>query len=157
MPEVPTSVMGTKRSILAPKLAYLADLPYDITIYVDCDTKFYADPSILAPETPWDFDLAICKESICGAQREPTFNPCGNWLNTGFMVINDGKSYQELIKRAQAKHLTLPRADDQWAINHAYGELFEITVKILPQKWNVRDPIMKFFDDPCMVHSRGIL
>jgi hypothetical protein len=72
------------------------------------------------------------------------------------MIINNGKPYQELIKIAAAKLNKHPQHHDQWAINQAYREMFDITVKILPQKWNVRDPVLSSIDDPCMIHSHRI-
>ena len=142
---------SNSRGGLAPKLDYLADLPYDVTIFADCDTKFYADPSILAPTTPWDFDMAICKESTCSKPL------CGMVFNTGFMVIQTGERYRELIRIAQERLDEQPSHHDQWAINQALVPIHDFTLKLLPQKWNVRDPILHLIEKPCMVHSHRLI
>ena len=117
------------------KLYFLKTMPYETTIYVDTDTIFYDDPSKLISK---DYDLAICRD----AKYSPTKKQgrLTRAFNTGFFIANRRKPFDELIKKA----IEICECEnsgvicDQPAINQALEHVLDITIMILPQRWNVR-------------------
>ena len=129
------------------KLYAFKDLPYDSTIFVDVDTIFLDDPSKLISE---EHDLSICRD-IKYINRE---RPLAKTFNTGFFVAKKGKVFSALIEKAIK--MREEGKGDQAAINKAMDFTFDINVRILPQRWNVRGKIRESVDNPCLLHWHGV-
>lgn len=152
----------------AQKLFWLKDLPYDTTIFIDVDTLFLDNPEKLISD---DYDLAICREHrFFKAGNNNAHRRLKNELNTGFFIAKKGDIYSEVIDRAidvyggklpfEAYRKTFGPWDrrdtdwsDQWAINVGLEYVFDITIKILPQKWNVRFPLKDKIKDAKLLHG----
>ena len=121
-----------KRGHSYPKLYYFKDLPYDTTIFLDVDTLVLADPSKLISK---DYDLAICREV---RYKKGQHSRLQKAFNSGFFIANKSEGYNRLIDKA----LEIMKRDglksDQLSINKAFDYVYDINVRLLPQKWNVR-------------------
>ena len=133
------------------KLFCFKDLPYDVTIYADTDTLFFDDPSKLIAE---DYDIAICRESDHGRKLNPRLK---GTYNTGFFIAKKNKTYESLIKKAiEIQKNKGGLRGDQRAINTALHYMYDITIKILPQQWNVRPNVKKLIKNHKMAHWHGV-
>ena len=43
---------------------------------------------------------------------------------------------------------------DQWAINQAAGHIYDLTIKYLPVRWNVRYKLIGHVEDPAIFHCK---
>jgi hypothetical protein len=137
---------------------HLLEMPiFDQTLFVDADTKFLDNPEPLFSD---DYDLAICRE-VDFDSDSPIMT---RWFNTGFFIANRSDSYFKLIKdsldffeKCENGEIEKPKLfSDQWAINESIRVNFKIKIKILPQKWNVRKPLLDVIDNPSMIHSHQV-
>lgn len=140
------------------KLELLKELPFKRTVYVDTDTVFLDDPSKLFEN---NYDIAICRETRFGNNPEVL----ASWFNTGFFIANRNKRYENLIDKAlfywdefDAGRLERPESSfsDQFFINHAITRDLDLTLQVLPQKWNVRQPLLNVIEQPSLIHCHKI-
>jgi len=140
------------------KLELLKELPFKQTVYVDTDTLFLDDPSKLFEN---NYDIAICRETRFGNNPEVL----ASWFNTGFFIANRNKRYENLIDKAlfywdefDAGRLERPESSfaDQFFINHAITRDLDLTLQVLPQKWNVRQPLLNVIEQPSLIHCHKI-
>lgn len=140
------------------KLELLKKLPFKRTVYVDTDTVFLDDPSKLFQN---NYDIAICRETKFDGDSQVL----GNWFNSGFFIANRNKQYENLIDKAlsywdEYDAGTFPRPKlyfgDQFFINHAITKDFDLTLQVLPQKWNVRQPLFDLIEEPSLIHCHEI-
>ena len=121
-----------KRGYSYPKLYYFKDLPYDTTIFLDVDTLVLADPSKLISK---DYDLAICREV---RYKQHQLSRLQKSFNTGFFIANKSERFGSLIDKALEIMQRQGLRSDQKSINMAFDYVYDINVRLLPQKWNVR-------------------
>ena len=140
------------------KLELLKELPFKRTVYVDTDTLFLDDPSKLFEN---NYDIAICRETRF--RSNPEVLP--SWFNTGFFVANRNEQYENLMDKAifywdefDAGRLERPKDSfgDQFFINHAITRDLDLTLQVLPQKWNVRRPLLGIIEQPSLIHCHKI-
>ena len=140
------------------KLELLKELPFKRTVYVDTDTVFLDDPSKLFEN---NYDIAMCRETKFNGDSQVL----ANWFNSGFFIANRNKQYENLIDKAlfywdeyDAGRLVAPKSDfgDQFFINHAIARDFDLTLQVLPQKWNVRRPLLGLIEEPSLIHCHEI-
>ena len=120
------------RGYAYPKLYYFKDFPYDTTIFLDVDTLVLADPSKLISK---DYDLAICREVNYKQHQRSRLQKS---FNTGFFIANKSEGYNRLIDKALEIRERDDLESDQKSINMAFDYVYDINVRLLPQKWNVR-------------------
>jgi len=156
--EIRKHVYNQDQDKTAQKLFWLKNLPYDVTIFIDLDTTFFDDPEQLISD---DYDFAICREHRFRNGKGRGYPRLCKALNTGFFIAKRGKVYDEVMDKAMKVYEGELPCDcekpsewsDQWAINNGLEYVFDITIKILPQKWNVRNPLKNKISDVKMLHQ----
>ena len=144
------------------KLFMLEQLPYDITFCVDTDTIFLDNPEYLLSLK--EYDLQICRETFF---KQPPVKLL-KIFNTGFFVAKRNEKWSRMMELAIdvfLNHDKYPELDygcksrpgegDQWHINQAIDRVFDMSIGILPQQWNVRKPMLDHIDNPKLLHCRG--
>ena len=151
-------IANTKKFKFKAKLEGFSDLPYDITIFCDTDTVFYDDPEKIIDE---EVDLSICRQQDWTRYKRNEERMLDKHINTGFFIAKNSKPFKNLIRRAwkeaeayeSNESLSDPQGDQNF-INAAINFSFDITMKILPQQWNVNEAIFESVENAKLIHTK---
>ena len=154
------SLINTKKLKFKTKLKTFTNLPYYITIFCDTDTVFYDSPEKIIDEK---VDLSICRQQDWIGYRENRKPKVDKHINTGFFIAKNSKPFKNLIKKAWEKseeHENNKTSEECYGdgrfINLVLDYSFDLTIKILPQQWNVDEVIINEIEDIKLIHSKNM-
>jgi hypothetical protein len=148
-------------SVWRAKTYIYSRMPYNITLYIDADTRFLKDPTEIMSD---DYDIAACRPTNFKTKEDP--GPIF-WKGfcSGLLIFNKNEKVLSFLKRTEEIYDDLEKnisptdtfkCNDQYAMNESFSENPYIVFKLLSSEWNVGDPILDLIEDPSVIHMHNL-
>jgi hypothetical protein len=148
-------------SVWRAKTYIYSRMPYNITLYIDADTRFLKDPTEIMSD---DYDIAACRSLNFKAKdnQGPLF---WNAFAAGLLIFNKNEKVLSFLKRTEEIYNDLEKnidptktwkCNDQRAMNASFSENPYIVLKLLSSEWAVQKPILDLIKDPSLIHIHNL-